>query len=180
LPGARGLEPGVFATLRKISRRRDYVLVAGNEKPALRLDVYAGGGCFLREQATIWNGMVAVGLGTSAFLVDLRTRAATALVVDGYFSDFWSSHEMLLVIDATGIARIEKGGLVKWSSRNLGVDGIEVREVKDGMIFGRGCTDPPESSKSFALSVDTGHLCRYVEQREVFREDPSECANFDK
>jgi ferritin-like protein len=24
LPGARGLEPGVFATLRKISRRRDY------------------------------------------------------------------------------------------------------------------------------------------------------------
>ncbi len=135
-----------------------YVLVTKRERPFLRLDVHPGEGCFLREQAIIWARMVAVGLGTRAFLVDLRTRSASALVVDGYFSGFWSSDEMLLVIDATGITRVEKGGVVKWSRRDLGVDGVEVREVKGKLIFGRGCFDPPEDWRSFVLSADTGRL----------------------
>lgn len=81
----------------------------------------------------------------------------------------------VLVLRATGYPSasyqddpplLQKGGMVKWSSRNLGIDGIEVREVEDGVIFGRGCIDPPESWVSFALSVDTG---RSVGQREHAR-----------
>jgi hypothetical protein len=133
-----------------------YVLIAEDEKPVLRLDVYPGLGCFFAEQAIIWNGFVAVGLGTGAFLVNLRTRTVAAPSVDGYFSGFWSSEEVLLVIDATGITRVGKDGGVQWSNRDLAVDGVEVGEVKDGFIHGRGCMDPPEKWKAYALSLETG------------------------
>jgi hypothetical protein len=133
-----------------------YVLVAEDERPFLRLDLYPGLGCFFSEQALIWNDFVAVGLGTSAFLVNLRTRAVTTPAVDGYFSEFWSSEEVLLVVDATGITLVGKDGEVQWSNRDLAVDGVEVQDVKDGVIHGRGCIDPPERWEAFALSVGTG------------------------
>ncbi len=135
-----------------------YVLIAEDERPVLRLDIYPGPGCFFREKAIIWNGFVAVGLGTSAFVVSLSSGAVTRPSVDGYFSDFWSSDEVLLVVDATGLTRVGRNGDVLWRNRNLALDGVEVREVKNGVIHGRSCMDPPENWEAFALSVGTGRI----------------------
>ena len=110
----------------------------------------------MREDATIWNGLIAVGLGSRAFVVNLRSRSVTALAIDGYFSSFWSSHEALLVVDASGITRVGGDGAVRWANSGLGVDGVEIREVKDGAIFGSGCVDPPERWETFTLSLETG------------------------
>ena len=133
-----------------------YFLVEKNDHPFLRIDYYPVVGPHVSEECIIWGGLVAIGIGNLAFLIDIENKETSEYEIEPYFSSFFPLDDCLLVISGQRIHKVSQDGTIVWSTCDLGIDGICIDHVESGWIFGEGDWDPPGGWKQFVLDVSTG------------------------
>ena len=134
-----------------------HVTVERGGRPLLRIDVLEPEpAAHPFQDAIAWAGFVAIGHGEELHLVSLADRTCSTIRLSGYFGQLYPLNECLLVADADSLRRIDPGGVQRWRSGPLGVDGVLVADVEDGVIAGSGDWDPPGDWRAFRISLDDG------------------------
>jgi hypothetical protein len=136
-----------------------YALISSESGPTLRLDLYRGNreySCF--QEAAIWNEFAVVGFAQRVHLVSLRSKQHVEFKLDSYFGSLWPGEAYLLVASAEHVLCIRIDGTLRWRSPPLGVDGVLVHEVANGVVKGDGEWDPPGGWEPFRLSLEDGTL----------------------
>lgn len=132
-----------------------YMTVEEDGVPFARVDAWPlSAGPF--TQTETWKQFVVLGWNDHAYLVDPLTREVTSIGCDGYFGHIYPAGDRLLIADASRLVCINERGERLWESDRLGIDGVVVDEVKDGVIVGQGEWDPPGGWKPFRLSFASG------------------------
>ena len=126
----------------------------------MRIDLYADSEeCHTFEEAIVWDDLLAVGFGHRVYLVRLGHRSASSINLGGYFGHLSAGDGYLLAASAERLFRIGADGVLLWSSGPVGLDGVVVNRVEDGMVEGEGEWDPPGGWRRFRLRLDTGGRC---------------------
>jgi hypothetical protein len=134
-----------------------FVAVESDEGPVLRVDLYRSSDeCFAFEEVCTWSDFVVVGWGHHVYLIAPQTRAVSALDLGSYFGHLYPTAAYLLVASAERLFRVEPDGSLLWRSDALGIDGIVVDHVADGIIRGKGEWDPPGGWQPFQVSLSSG------------------------
>jgi hypothetical protein len=134
-----------------------FVAVESSEGPVLRVDLYGSSDeCFAFEEACIWSGLVVIGWGHCVYLVQPRMRTVSAVDLGSYFSHLYAIEQCLLVTSAERLFRVEPDGSLLWRSDSLGIDGVVVHQIEDGIIQGEGEWDPPGGWRPFRVVLNTG------------------------
>jgi len=132
-----------------------YMTVEQDGVPFTRIDAWPlSAGPF--TQTATWKNFVVLGWNDHVHIVDPRTREVTTVECDGYFGHLYPVDDHLLIADASRLVCINERGERLWESDRLGIDGVVLDEVKDGVIVGQGEWDPPGGWKPFRLSVVSG------------------------
>lgn len=113
-----------------------FVLVQDGDKPVLRIDVFGNLGAF--TEAIAWYGKVVVGFGDIVVLVGLADRSTTEIRLGSYFGSLYPHDDFLLVASGERLFRIEPDGTVAWRTQEIGIDGVVVDDILDGVIHVQG------------------------------------------
>lgn len=139
-----------------------FVTISDDDRALLRVDLYpAFDDSFTFHDAVVWYDRVFVGFGHRVYVIDPNKQSASEIYLGpdlGYFSQFYSSNEYLLVASGESLLRLAPDGAILWQTANLGIDGVVVNSVEKGVILGDGEWDPPGGWKPFALQLDSGAL----------------------
>jgi len=98
-----------------------YVLVSANGEPKLRIDIHAySSGHYGRgnlfQQAILWQGWIAAGVGSRVHLVALTDgQVRTVPLLSDWFEAFYPTAAYLLVLSGQGLIRINPDGSVRLS-----------------------------------------------------------------
>jgi hypothetical protein len=138
--------------------------VSDAQGPILRIDVDAGAGDSCFHECACSNGLVAIGYGTSLFIVRPLTASSEKISCDSYFGHLYSPKDFggeiqpfaFLATSATELICISQSGAVSWVARDMAVDGIVVTQVDLESISGNAEWDPPGGWKPFKLRKETG------------------------
>jgi hypothetical protein len=142
------IPPGLPEPHRWVTVERDGV-------PLARIDVYAEYlGAF--EELIVWHRWAVIGLGSSAHLVDPVTRQTHSVACDSYFGHLYPLQKHLLIASDSALQCLDEQGELVWRREHLGLDGVLVHEVADGVIKGEGEWDPPGGWQPFQLSLANG------------------------
>jgi hypothetical protein len=132
-----------------------YVTVEHDGNPLARIDVWPlTAGPFTEVLA--WKTFVVLGWGCHVHLIDPLTRDVRSFDCDQYFGHLYQFHDRMLIADASRLTCIDIRGDRLWQSASMGIDGVVVDEMRDGLILGQGEWDPPGGWKPFRLSLETG------------------------
>ena len=132
-----------------------YVTVEQDGVPLTRIDAWPlTAGPF--TEAIVRKNFVVLGWNDRVHIVDPRTRDVTTVECDGYFGHLYPVGDHLLIADASRVVCFDERGERLWESDTLGIDGVVVEEVQDGVIVGKGEWDPPGGWKPFRLSLEGG------------------------
>ena len=110
----------------------------------------------IRRRAPATAGVLAVGFGDRLRLVSLTDKGQREHRLDSYFVELHQAEDALLALSGSGILRLDREGRAVWQRSGLGIDGVVMREVKDGAIYGEGEWDPPGGWRPFTLDFATG------------------------
>jgi len=134
-----------------------YLTVEADRGHLLRVDLYRSTDeCFPFEEALSWSGWLVIGWGHHLFLVNLQSHATSTVDLGTYFRHLYPAIDYLLVASGERLLRVDPDGEVRWQSGALGIDGVIVDAVADGVISGRGEWDPPGGWRPFKVRLDTG------------------------
>jgi hypothetical protein len=133
-----------------------YVLVKEDGRPLFRIDVYDNSGCCVFEQVEFWRDFLAIGAGESVHLVRLNDRETRTVRLGSYFGRLYTGADWLLIASGERLLRVSVRGEILWSTETVGLDGVVVQQVKDGIIYGEGEWDPPGGWRPFQARLDTG------------------------
>jgi hypothetical protein len=76
--------------------------------------------------------------------------------MEGYFGHIYSKEKIFYIADAYQLVAVTHRGQILWNSENLGIDGVVVKEINNGRIYGEGEWDPPGGWIDFVLDAQTG------------------------
>jgi len=134
-----------------------YILLAEDDYPMLRVDAYqSSDASYPFHDALIWHGFLTVGWGDCAYLIDIDSGAFTKHALGHYFGHIYTNDEYLLIASGERLRRIRCDGSLQWTSDVLGIDGVVVRDVSQGIITGDGEWDPPGGWQPFCVYLDSG------------------------
>jgi hypothetical protein len=134
-----------------------YILLSQDDQPVLRVDAYRSSEeCFPFRDAVIWHDSLVIGWGNCAYLINVNSGAVTKHSLGIYFGHIYAEETYLLIASGERLCRIRPDGSLHWTSDPLGVDGVLVHDVSDGVISGDGEWDPPGGWRPFRLSLDDG------------------------
>jgi hypothetical protein len=142
-----------------------FITISDDNCRLLRVDLYADPSpeTFAFQDAVAWEERVFVGFGHSLYVIDPKKQSGFRIRLDtgwgcGYFGSFHTGKDYLLVASVDSLLRLLSDGKILWTAPNLGIDGVVVTSVENGMIHGDGEWDPPGGWRPFALRLDTGEL----------------------
>ena len=136
-----------------------YILLDRDDQPVLRVDAYANSNeSYAFQDALVWCGLLAVGWGDRVYLVQLESQVIVDHALGAYFGHLYAEKEYLLVASGERVLRIASDGSVAWQSDVLGIDGVIIDDVVDGIITGSGEWDPPGGWQPFQIRLDSGEL----------------------
>lgn len=136
-----------------------YVTVERDGVPFARIDAWpSSAGPF--TQVTTSENLVVLGWNDHVYFVDPFTREVAAVECEGYFGHLYPVDGRLLIADTSRLVCVDLRGERLWVSTPLGIDGVVVDDVQDGIIFGKGEWDPPGGWEPFRLSLNTGDAAR--------------------
>jgi hypothetical protein len=133
-----------------------FVTVERDGQPFLRIDVYAEYSTGPYCEAILWKTFAVIGWNDVVHFVEINSRRAHSLRCDGYFGSFRALDDSLLIADAARIHRIDDRGQQVWKSDEIGIDGVVIDRVEEGIILGEGEWDPPGGWKPFRLLLESG------------------------
>ena len=134
-----------------------YVLVSRNGQPLLRIDAYRNSEeLFTFKAAIVWQVFLVVGWGNRVYLIHAESFAVIEHSLAAYFGGLYPSGDGLLVASGERVHRIAADGSILWQSACLGIDGVIVHDIKDGIISGSGEWDPPGGWQPFQIRWDSG------------------------
>jgi hypothetical protein len=134
-----------------------FILVELAGRPALRVDAYPSSEeCFVFNDAMLWHSFLVVGWGDCAYLIGIESGAVTKHRLGAYFGHFYVNDDSLLIASCDRLWRIDTDGSVQWKSDTLGIDGVLVSDVDDGVISGQGEWDPPGGWQPFRIMLESG------------------------
>jgi hypothetical protein len=135
----------------------EYLLVEEDGAPKLRFDLCrASPEASHKTEGICWRDLIVIGFGERVFVVDPLSLESRCIQLNGYFSQFHCGDEWLLAASATDIVRLDRGGRMVWCSEALGIDGVIIQAVADGIISGEGEWDPPGGWIPFRISLRNG------------------------
>jgi hypothetical protein len=134
----------------------------------VRFDVQSDVGQSAFQDLRCVNDTVFVGFGESLFVIRPLEQVWNRISLEDYFGYLYVPEDFglpatgfgVLVASGTALFNLTNTGTVIWCARNLAVDGVQVSDVRDGLIFGSAELDPPGGWQSFVLSLITGKLHR--------------------
>jgi hypothetical protein len=132
-----------------------YVLVRTGSR-LLRVDIYETPDSF--RDVLIWKDFAVIGFGSSIFLVSLSTHHARTIKLQDYFGHLYCDGEVFLAASGSQLLRLDINGTLMWTSDELGIDGVIVDHIVDGIIHGQGEWDPPGGWRDFAVRLDSGSV----------------------
>ena len=140
-----------------------FVTVSDDDSALLRVDLYGDSSddVFTFQDALVWHDHVFVGFGNRVYAIDPKKQSASEIYLGpllGYFGHFYASQGYLMVASGESLLRLAPDGTILWRTPNLGLDGVVVDSVENGVIQGRGEWDPPGGWRPFALRLDSGVL----------------------
>lgn len=134
-----------------------HLLVERDGVSAYRLDLCRDGfETWHRTEAIWWNDRIVVGFGERVCFVEPGEAKSLCIRLQEYFGSFRPGADWLLIASASYIFRADRRGRVVWRSAGLGVDGVVIRDVANGVILGDGEWDPPGGWIPFAISLADG------------------------
>jgi hypothetical protein len=137
-----------------------YVTAELGDRNRIRVDIYADSSVesFSFEQAQIWNGWLVLGFGNKIYLISSAHHRAVTVDLGAYFGHLYPAGDLLLVAGDRKLWCLDRDGIIKWVSPVVGIDGVVVNGIKDGVISGEGEWDPPGGWKPFRLNLESGEL----------------------
>jgi hypothetical protein len=136
-----------------------YVTISDDDRPVLRVDLYAGQWRTPFKDAIAWEQRVFVGYGDAVYVIDPQTRSSSTITLGSYFAAFYVARDHLLVASGGGLLRLSSNGEVMWRVPGLGLDGVLVSVVENSLVKGSGeWWDPPGGWRPFVLRLDSGEL----------------------
>lgn len=126
----------------------------------IRIDVYhpieGCGGPF--TEAILWHNFVVIGCCQHLYLAPVDRGSVSAINLDSYFGRLYPNEDFLLVASASRLLKIIPNGELVWTSPEIGIDGVQVNRIDNGVIYGEGEWDPPGGWKPFSLRITSGDL----------------------
>jgi hypothetical protein len=135
-----------------------FVTVTDDDRPVLRVDLYAGESCAPFKDAIAWGQRVFVGYGSVVYVIDPQKQSSSMIMLGSYFAAFYAAKDYLLVASGEGLLRLSSSGEVMWHASQLGIDGVLVKVIEDSLVKGEGEWDPPGGWRPFVLRLDSGEL----------------------
>ena len=136
---------------------KKYILLELDGDAALRVDAYPSSDeCFAFNDAIVWHSFLVIGWGDCVYLIEIESGAVTKHRLGGYFGHVYGYDEFLLIASCDRMWRINIDGLIEWKSDVLGIDGVVVSNVDNGVISGDGEWNPPGGWQPFRIMLDSG------------------------
>jgi hypothetical protein len=133
------------------------VTVTEDDKPVLRVDVYAyGPDSFAFQDAIIWRDNLIVGFGSHVHAIAVADRSTVTIALESYFGHAYPTRDYLLLASGDRLFRMEPDRSILWKSEPLGIDGVVVEEPGPAVIRGSGEWDPPGDWRRFAVLAADG------------------------
>lgn len=156
-----------FARLGEKDRR---VLISDNGEPVvvLQLFIRADEDGFLISSAfceLLCNDRyVAIICGDHLHVFDIYTGQFSSTPLHDYVGHLYAVpdlcadrlHEQFLVATYCYVFLVHITGGIIWQSDQCAIDGVNISEIKDDVIYGNGEWDPPGGWRPFRLSLKTG------------------------
>jgi hypothetical protein len=138
--------------------------IVANNGRSLRVDIGADAGYSCFRDIRCLAGRVYIGCGECVFVIDVGRRQVTAWPLSGYFGHLYTADDLgvslagfsVLVASASGLLCFARDGSLRWHAGDLGIDGVIVDSVDNGVVSGAGEWDPPGGWRSFSLLAATG------------------------
>jgi hypothetical protein len=137
---------------------RFLTVTTDDEGKRLRVDLYSSGEACPFEEAILWAGNLAVGFGARFHLINLTTFIVSSLEFRDYFGHLYPHDNCILVASGSQLFRVQENGRVEWETDVLGIDGVVVNGISDGVVEGEGEWDPPGGWKRFRVHLDNGKI----------------------
>jgi hypothetical protein len=130
----------------------------------VRFDVPSDAGHSAFRDLRCIDDMVFVGFGESLFVIRPLEQAWDRIQLEDYFGHLYMPEDFglpatsfrVLVASGTALFNLTTNGTLIWCARDLAVDGVQVSDVRDGLIFGSAELDPPGGWQPFVLDLITG------------------------
>jgi hypothetical protein len=135
-----------------------------SSKKRLRFDVPSDAGHSAFQDLRCVDDTVFVGVGESLFVIRPLEQTWDRISLEDYFGHLYTPQDFglpvssfdVLVTSGTALFSLTTTGTLIWCARGLAVDGVQVSDVRDGLIFGSAELDPPGGWQPFVLSLSTG------------------------
>lgn len=115
--------------------------------------------CF-REDVLVVGSAIFVGAAERVAIVDADSLEAREVQLDSYFGYFTALPRGVLVASGRSLYRVELNGRVRWHCADLGIDGVLVTVIDNGVVGGEAELDPPGGWKPFRVDLETGAKVR--------------------
>ena len=134
-----------------------FVTLEDELEPLLRVDLYCvDDECYAFEKPLIWQDFLVIGWGHHLYILEFNGHQVLTIALDSYFASLYPFEDFLLVSSAENLNCIERNGTLRWQSCRLGIDGVIIDRVEDGIIHGQGEWNPPNGWRYFRLNLKTG------------------------
>ena len=135
-----------------------FVLVEVPGRPSLRIDVYGDTSeeTFAFQDAVLWHKWIAIGFGHKLHLISFEDSTFITIKLDSYFGHLYPNAEFLLAATAKHLHCLNIDGSVRWSSPEIGIDGVYVNHIETETIHGEGEWNSPGGWKPFKIRTRTG------------------------
>jgi hypothetical protein len=135
----------------------DFYVTATTPAGPIRIDFYSDSETVhLFQDAIIWENNIVIGYADRLTLIEFDNREVRTIHLEWHFGSLRVEDNFLLVASASRLRKLSSNGDVAWTSEELGVDGVVIDKIENGIIAGQGEWDPPGGWRPFTISLDSG------------------------
>lgn len=136
-----------------------FAVLEKDDSPELRIDIY-----FDREDDNFYcDGLILdqsifIAFGNRVFCLSLDGKEIHALDLMGDFVSIKNWEEHIYISSTRNLFKLDKNGKMLWSSKDIGIDGVEIISIMDKTILVSATNDPQESIIKCSIDAASGHI----------------------